>query len=166
MQVLFCHGLESGPWGRKSIALRDAGLEVIAPDGRGQDLAARVDAIAQAIADAPAAPLVVGSSFGGIAGLVAAIVADARGARVRGLVLLAPALFVPAPPILGDRPLRPPAPTLILHGTRDDICPIEVSRRFAAEHGARLIEVDDDHRLVGSLPRIVDAVRGAIAGEW
>ena len=39
MQVLFCHGLESGPWGRKSIALRDAGLEVIAPDGRGQDLA-------------------------------------------------------------------------------------------------------------------------------
>lgn len=47
-------------------------------------------------------------------------------------------------------------PTLILHGVRDDTVSIERSRTFA--HGkphVRLIELDDGHDLIASLPRLV-----------
>jgi len=48
-------------------------------------------------------------------------------------------------------------PTLILHGTRDDVVPVDNSRRFAqGKSNVRLIELDDDHELVASLPRILD----------
>ena len=104
-------------------------------------------------------PLLVGSSFGGIAGLVAAILAVDGGAVLPGLVLCAPALVRP-PPAGTVTALRCPAPTVIIHGTRDEVIPVEVSRRFAREHGARLCEVDDDHRLAGpGLDAILTAVR-------
>lgn len=46
-------------------------------------------------------------------------------------------------------------PTLILHGTRDEVVPVDVSRRYAQERShVRLIEVDDDHPLHGSVERI------------
>lgn len=48
-------------------------------------------------------------------------------------------------------------PTLIVHGVRDDVVPVEHSRRFAAgKRHVRLVEVDDDHELVTSLPRIFE----------
>jgi len=47
-------------------------------------------------------------------------------------------------------------PTLILHGTGDDVVPIEHSRRFAAgKRHVRLVELDDGHELVASLPRLL-----------
>ena len=47
-------------------------------------------------------------------------------------------------------------PTLILHGTRDDVVPIAHSRRFAAGRPhVELIELDDGHELVASLPRLL-----------
>jgi pimeloyl-ACP methyl ester carboxylesterase len=159
MTILFAHGLESGPIGRKSQALLDAGYEVIAPDGRGCDLAQRVAGLVAALVAAEHPPLVVGSSFGGIAGLVAALVAAERGVVVPGLVLCAPALMLP-PPDGTVEGLWCPAPTIIVHGTRDEVIPIEVSRRFAREHGARLREVDDDHGLgQAGLVAILTAVR-------
>ncbi len=46
-------------------------------------------------------------------------------------------------------------PTLILHGTKDDVVPIEVSRAYARERpNVRLVEVDDDHRLHDSIFRL------------
>lgn len=48
-------------------------------------------------------------------------------------------------------------PTLILHGINDDVVPVEHSRRFAeGKRHVRLVELDDDHELVGSLPTILD----------
>ncbi|MCB9639655.1 MAG: alpha/beta fold hydrolase [Myxococcales bacterium] len=48
-----------------------------------------------------------------------------------------------------------PCPTLIIHGTRDEVVPIESSRTYAAQHRhVELLEVDDDHGLVASLPLI------------
>jgi pimeloyl-ACP methyl ester carboxylesterase len=47
-------------------------------------------------------------------------------------------------------------PTLIIHGTGDDVVPISHSRAFAAgKPNVRLVEVDDGHELVASLPRIL-----------
>jgi pimeloyl-ACP methyl ester carboxylesterase len=48
-------------------------------------------------------------------------------------------------------------PTLILHGTRDDTVPIEASRTFArGKPHVRLVELDDGHDLIASLPRLLD----------
>lgn len=47
-------------------------------------------------------------------------------------------------------------PTLILHGTRDEVVPIERSRTFASgKDFVRLVELDDGHELVGSLPTLL-----------
>lgn len=47
-------------------------------------------------------------------------------------------------------------PTLILHGTGDDVVPIERSRTFAAgKPWVRLVELDDGHELVHSLPTLL-----------
>ena len=62
MALLFCHGLESGPIGRKSQALIEAGYEVIAPDGRGRDLAARIAGLLEVLDGLPSPPVLVGSS--------------------------------------------------------------------------------------------------------
>jgi len=48
-------------------------------------------------------------------------------------------------------------PTLIVHGTRDEVVPIEHSRTFArGRRHVHLVEVDDDHELVASLPQILE----------
>jgi hypothetical protein len=47
-----------------------------------------------------------------------------------------------------------PCPTLIIHGTRDEVVPIESSRAYAKEHHLTLVEVDDDHSLAQSVSRI------------
>jgi fermentation-respiration switch protein FrsA (DUF1100 family) len=59
------------------------------------------------------------------------------------------------------QPERPVAscPTIIIHGTRDPIVPIISSREYTADHAnVELVEVDDDHLLGGSLPRIEQVV--------
>jgi pimeloyl-ACP methyl ester carboxylesterase len=156
MQVLFAHGLESGPSGRKTAWLRDAGHDVIAPDGRGMNLSQRIAGIEQALLEL-GPTIVVGSSFGGIAALVATVSAHARGVTARGLLLCAPALE-----------LVPPCPCLIVHGTRDEIIPIELSRDFVRHHHAAppasggsaiaLLECDDDHSLASSGELVLGAL--------
>jgi uncharacterized protein len=47
-------------------------------------------------------------------------------------------------------------PTLILHGRNDDVVPIERSRELAAAHpNVCLVELDDGHELIASLPRLL-----------
>ncbi|MGK3990631.1 YqiA/YcfP family alpha/beta fold hydrolase [Sorangium sp. So ce136] len=47
-------------------------------------------------------------------------------------------------------------PTLIVHGRHDEVVDIELSRAFAAaKRHVRLVEVDDGHELVASIPRIL-----------
>lgn len=157
--VVFLHGLESAPWGRKSIGLRDAGFDVRAPDGQGCSLAARIDAAVTLLEGMDVERTVlVGSSYGGAAAVVTAARLAEAGRTIAGVVLCAPALYLPEPP-LDASPPAPVAPTWLVHGRADDIVPIAWSRRWASEHfAATLFEVEDGHRLSDSLPTIVRAV--------
>ena len=47
MRLLFCHGLEGTPHGRKVQALRAAGIDVLAPDFQGMPLRQRIDHLAE-----------------------------------------------------------------------------------------------------------------------
>ena len=58
-----------------------------------------------------------------------------------------------------------PCPTLIIHGTRDVIVPLEGSREYAASRDhVELVEVDSDHGLVSALPEITERAM-AFLGE-
>lgn len=171
MQVLFAHGLESGPAGRKTAWLHEAGYDVVAPDGRGMDLSQRIAGI-EAVLLERGPMLVIGSSFGGIAALVATSSAHAKGVTARGLLLLAPALQLPAPPPWPDDRV-PPCPCIVVHGVRDEIIPIELSRELVRRRRAaapasggsaiELVECDDDHSLASSRAVVLDALARLVA---
>lgn len=55
-----------------------------------------------------------------------------------------------------DGPPDVRVPTLIIHGTHDETVPVDHARRFArGRPNVEMIEVDDGHELIGSLPRIL-----------
>ncbi len=157
--VVLAHGLEGSPEGRKGRALREAGFELIAPDGRGLALADRVRGLDE-VTRGKRGLVLVGSSYGGLASL--ALVRSAP-TRFRGLVLCAPALVWTEEPAGDPEALVVPSqiPCLILHGVRDTVIPIEASRRLVTRSGGHvtLRELDDDHRLASSLDDLVGAVR-------
>lgn len=161
MRLLFAHGLESGPEGRKTVWLREAGHDVRAPDCRGFDLESRIEVLVEAIGDDAPPRIVVGSSFGGIAALAAVIVAAQRGVVVPALVLYAPALHLNVPDRFAHS-LAPPCKTIVVHGVRDEIIPIEVSRAWSRANRMTLIECDDDHSLAASKTEILAAISDAI----
>ena len=145
LTVIFSHGKESGPWGRKITAMaalaRDLGLAVESVDYRGmEDPAERVEKLVTS-AGRLAAPLVlVGSSMGGH-------VSAAAAARLepRGLFLLAPAFYMPGFESYTPQDVR--CPTAIVHGWDDDIVPVDNSIRWARERHACLHVLSSDHRL-------------------
>ena len=140
--VLFCHGLESTPTGSKFKALEAAGFDVLAPDCRGMDLKERILVVTELLRKHR--PFVVGSSYGGITAVLAA---KRAGVSLPGMVLCAPALELDEAPNDSPHELKALCPTTIVHGISDEVIPVEVSRRFAKRTGAKLVEVDDDHRL-------------------
>ncbi len=164
--ILWAHGLEGSPTGRKVTALRAAGLDIVSPDGRGLALAGRLDALlAESETLAPKRPVLAGSSYGGLA---AAWLCAQHPERFRGVLLLAPALHYSEPPVDPDTPLvaPPDLPVHVIHGTADTVVPIQASRDYVTRSGesVRLEAVDDGHALVDSLPRIEAALRRLLAG--
>jgi pimeloyl-ACP methyl ester carboxylesterase len=88
---------------------------------------------------------IIGSSFGGLMGTVYTC---KNPTRVRKLILLAPALLrEPFGSFLDLQPVS--VPTTIIHGTQDDVVPLESAREVAQTLFTNLnyIIVDDDHRL-------------------
>ncbi|MBU49822.1 MAG: hypothetical protein CL920_14105, partial [Deltaproteobacteria bacterium] len=98
-EVVFCHGLESAPHGRKYQALKEAGVDVVAPDFQGMDLNQRVEKLVTFLDELDVLPVLVGSSYGGITAVLAAQLLDARGKTVPAMVLCAPALGRKEPPV-------------------------------------------------------------------
>lgn len=117
-----------------------------------QRLTRRVFARSVAVQEAALArhrpEVVVGSSFGGAVTLELL----RRGAWRGPTVLLCPAWKLVAeragqapPPGLAAR--AGAAPVLVVHGTRDEVVPLDHSQELVAGSDAQLLVVEDDHRL-------------------
>lgn len=157
--VCFSHGKESGPWGTKIKALADvaeaAGWTVESLDYQGMDDPDRRVAKLEAWCEIQTQPFVlVGSSMGGH---VATSAASRKGIQTLGLFLMAPAFYMEGFEQL--TPKQPLCPVTIVHGWRDDVVPWQNSACFAEPSHFRLLLLDDDHRLVNSLPAICDEFR-------
>lgn len=102
--------------------------------------------------------VLVGWSMGGLAAAGATVSAAPLGLDLRHTVCLAGAFMMPDP-ITGGPPetrLTPGAagsPFTLLHGTADDVVPVDASRRFAARLTAvgwpvDVVELDTDHAAI------------------
>lgn len=143
--VVFSHGRDSGPWGRKITALADVarseGYEVESVDYRGiETVKGRTDKLIDVCKGLSGDLVLVGSSLGGYICTSAASMLHAR-----GVFLMAPALYAEGLPALRERLLDCPA--AVVHGWRDEAIPFEHSIRFAREYGASLHLLEGDHRL-------------------
>jgi len=152
--VCFSHGKESGPWGTKIEALaevaRTSGWGVESLDYQGMADPDQRVAKLDAWCEFQTEPFVlVGSSMGGH---VAAAAANSKGRGALGLFLMAPAFYMEGFEQL--TPNAPGCPITIVHGWRDDVVPWRNSACFAEPVNAKLVLLDDDHRLVDSLPAI------------
>jgi pimeloyl-ACP methyl ester carboxylesterase len=155
--VVFSHGKESGPWGSKitamAAAVRDLKVEVESVDYRGiDDPAARVAKLVDTAAGLEGPLVLVGSSMGGHVSAAAAARAQAR-----GLFLLAPAFYMPGFEVHTPRDVS--CPTVIVHGWRDDVVPVDNSIRWAREYRAALHILESDHRLEDKIEEICRLLR-------
>ncbi len=169
--VIFSHGKESGPHGRKILALmaaaEESGLDVTSVDYRSCAKAnERVVLLRETLRqiDVPSSRVIlVGSSMGGY---VSTVIASEL--PIAGLFLMAPALWMPAEEYT-IQSYRPQTTNIeITHGFQDDIVPFENSVRFATENTGTILHlVHDDHRLSAShgflayqFRRFVERIKG------
>lgn len=162
-QIILSHGSDSSPDATKVSALaaiaESLGWRTHRPDYRSDDTRGHAGSVAPRIArlratvealDAP--PLLVGSSMGAfVSGLVSLDV------PVAGLLLLATPSEIPD--YARKFALRLHLPTVLIHGWRDDVCPLAGIQLFAAQHRLPLLVLDDDHRLAASMPAIAAQFR-------
>lgn len=147
--LLFFHGKESGPFGTKYRKLKERFGGVVAPDFQGMNFVERLYR-AEALTRGKEDLVVVGSSFGG---LLIARLYTLYPERIKGYVLLAPALHIPGHDILSAPPMSE-----VIHGKNDDVVPLSASEAFCEAHGVPLHVVEDDHRLHGSLDLMIECV--------
>ena len=162
-QIILSHGSGAGPDATKVGALaalaESSGWRTQRPDYTGDDARGHAGSVAPRIArlratiealDAP--PLLVGSSMGSfVSGLVSLDV------PVAGLLLLATPSEIPGYARKFD--LRANVPTCLVHGWRDETCPLADLHAFAAKRRLPLLMLDDDHRLSASMDAIAAQFR-------
>ena len=162
-QVILSHGSDSGPDATKVSVLaalaESLGWRTQRPDYRTDDARGHAGSVAPRIArlratiealDTP--PLLVGSSMGAfVSGLVTLDV------PVAGLLLLATPSEIPGYARTFD--LARGVPTLLIHGWRDEVCPLPGVYAFSARHRLPMLVLDDDHRLGASMDAIVAQFR-------
>ena len=159
--IILSHGLESGPDATKVTALArvadELGWASIRPDYRDLDASRDVAAIsaraARAAESAPAQGRVIfaGSSMGAFISGFASIQRDCE------------ALFLMALPV-GIKGYAfdykaATVPTVLVHGWRDEVCPVNAVIEFARDRGDTLHLVDDDHRLGAHVDFCAEAFR-------
>jgi predicted alpha/beta-hydrolase family hydrolase len=162
-QIILSHGSDSSPDATKVSVLaalaESLGWRTQRPDYGSDDARGHAGSVAPRIArlratiealDVP--PLLVGSSMGAfVSGLVSLDV------PVAGLLLLATPSEIPG--YARQLDLRAGVPTLLIHGWRDEVCPLPGVHGFAAERRLPLLVLDDDHRLGASMDAIAAQFR-------
>ena len=159
--VILSHGLESGPQATQVSALAEAaerlGWTSVRPDYRDLDATRDLRMIevrtARALAESPAVGRVVfaGSSMGA---LVSGFASLQR--RCEALFLMALPVGIPGYPVAFDAAR---VPTTLVHGWRDELCPVDAAIAFARGRGDTLHLVDDDHRLGAHVDYCAEAFR-------
>ncbi len=159
--VILSHGLESGPQATKVTALArvaaEQGWASIRPDYL--DLDATHDPlqisrrIGRALEQTPREGRVVfgGSSMGAYTSGLASL---ARACD--GLFLIALPVAIEGYPKVFDAAR---VPTVLVHGWRDELCPVDDAIKFARARGDTLHLVDDTHRLVDHVEYCAEAFR-------
>jgi len=159
--VILSHGLESGPQATKVSALaavaEELGWASIRPDYRDLDASRDVAAItvraARLLAAMPGHGRVVlaGSSMGALISGFASMQRECE------------ALFLMALPVGVEGHdfdyKAASVPTVLVHGWRDELCPVNAVIEFARERGDTLHLVDDDHRLSAHVGYCAEAFR-------
>ncbi len=142
-RIIYLHGSESDSNSGKARQFREWFPGMLTPDFTGsfEDRMTQLDSILADQSDWT----IIGSSYGGLMGTVYTC---NNPTRVRKLILLAPAIL--REPFGSYLDLQPASvPTTVIHGTRDDVVPLELAREVAEKLFTNLnyIVVDDDHRL-------------------
>src|SRR3546814_916332 len=84
-----------------------------------------------------------------------------RGALVTGVQTCAlPICKIPGYARAFD--LRAGVPTMLIHGWRDEVCPLAGMQAFAAKRRLPLLVLDDDHRLGSSMDMIATQFRSML----
>ena len=152
--LIWAHGLWGSPNGSKITAIRDSGIEVISHDFNDMELIDRVELLEKTMEVGNV--VLAGSSWGGLA---CALAAQRKSDKLKGLLLLAPALHYPEPPNNNPEDLVAPkeVPVTIIHSIEDDIVPISASKDYIKRSGTniKLIEVNDNHVLENSIELII-----------
>ena len=161
---ILCHGFESGPDATKVTALADVAgrlgwtherpdftdLDALREKGPLGDVSARLERLLEVsrLASARGPLVLAGSSLGAwIAGRVSLQVS------VAGLFLMAPPIVLdPQHPLDAAR-----VPTSIVHGWHDELIPASDVVTWSRARAARLLLVDDSHRLSAHVQASADA---------
>jgi len=142
-RIIYLHGLESTSQSGKARQFAEKFPGMVTPDFTGE-FEERMKQL-KPILGRKKNWTIIGSSFGGLMGTVFTC---QKPTQVRKLILLAPALLrEPFGSYLNLEPVS--VPTIIIHGTGDDVVPLEPVREIAEKLFTNLqyIVVDDGHRL-------------------
>lgn len=150
--VVFSHGKDAAPWGRKisflAPAAEQAGWRVMSVDYTDlENPDARVERLRNRTLGAYSRLVLVGSSMGGYVSVLAA-----EFLQPDGMFLMAPALFLPGYAM--PEPSAHGVKTLVCSGWNDAVVPVDSSIRFARENRAELHLFNSDHLLWDVLPAI------------
>ena len=141
--IIYLHGLDSNSQSGKARLFAQQFPGMLTPDFTGS-FEERMGQLAPILGNKKGWTI-IGSSFGGLMGGVFTL---DHPTQVRKLILLAPALMLP--PFASHSHLQHVSvPTIVVHGTADDVVPLEPVRELAERVFTNLTYyvVDDGHRL-------------------
>ncbi len=153
--VILCHGSDSGPDATKVSALarvaESLGWSTFKPDFREEDqlgyagsVPPRVARLLDAMHGAPQPLVLAGSSMGAFVSGLASLRAPCD-----ALFLIALPIVIPGCPQRFDATRD--VPGMLVHGWRDELCPVDAAAAFARERRMPTLLLDDDHRLAGQV---------------
>lgn len=156
--VVLSHGSNSSPGATKVSALARVaearGWSTFRPDYRDDDVlgfagcvAPRVERLVAALRDAPRPRVLVGSSMGAFVSGLASLEVPCDGAFLIALPVVIPG--APRPFALAGG-----VPAMLVHGYRDEVCPLQGALDWARQRGVPALLLDGDHRLTDQVPAI------------